>query len=97
MQGQERRRQRDGVEDQRVLHRLVADQQVVVDLHDHHAPGRNDKPGSRREVDGPGARRPVAQQGGLREVVQRRVGKRSLPEARPAILEHLVPSGLGHQ
>ena len=50
MEGEKRRRCRHSVQYQCVLHGLVADEQVVVDLHDDQAPGRKKDSGPLREI-----------------------------------------------
>ncbi len=97
MEGQERRRAGRGVEDHRAAHRLVADEEVVVDLHDDQAPGRKGDTRSLGEVVHPVARGPEAEQWDLGQAGDGRVRQRSLTEARPALADFVVPLGRGRQ
>ena len=73
VEGLERCRDRHRVEDQRVLHRLVPDQQVVVDLHDDQASSGKNDPGPLGKVVRPVARCPEAEQRDLGEIAERSV------------------------
>ncbi len=97
LEGEEVRGRRYRVEHHRVLDGLVADQQVVVHLHDDKAAGRQVDPGPVGQVVGAVAGCPRAQPWRVGDVAERGAGDRCLAEAAPPLPVDVRGLGRGRE